>query len=209
MTMALRVAQDRTPLEREEDLRSQVAICEPDLRQRARTLTGSAADAADLVQDTIERALRSLGRFRPGTNMRLWLLTIMKNLFFDQCRYSNVRRRLTHAASGLTEVPASPSAEDPEPVPMWAQVSAEQFHAAINRLDPVSREVFRLRTTERLSYGEIAVRLSICPSTVGTRLYRSRTKLRHLLMEGLQMDGEVGTRSLVEFERDDQERDEA
>src|SRR5262245_1058427 len=56
------------------------------LYARALGLARSSADAGDLVQDTLERALRSFNSFQPGTNMKLWLFRIMHNLFVDRCR---------------------------------------------------------------------------------------------------------------------------
>src|SRR5678816_735582 len=53
---------------------------------RAMRLARSHSDAWDLVQDTYERALRGQASFQPGTNLRLWLMTIMYNLFLDRCR---------------------------------------------------------------------------------------------------------------------------
>src|SRR5262245_3420943 len=56
------------------------------LYARALGLARSSADAGDLVQDTLERALRSFHTFQRGTNMKLWLFRIMHNLFVDRCR---------------------------------------------------------------------------------------------------------------------------
>jgi RNA polymerase sigma-70 factor, ECF subfamily len=191
MVMELRIARAEAPSAAGEDLRASVAACEPELRRRALALTASQADAADLVQDTVERALRSLDRFRPGTNLRVWLLTIMKNLFFDQCRSSGARKRAIQGAPDL-EQPATTEQVEHEPaIPLWARVSPEQFRAAVGRLDGVSREMFRLRATENLAYHEIAERLAVPPSTVGTRLFRSRNKLRRLLLAEMGAPGDA------------------
>src|SRR5689334_17776613 len=58
------------------------------LYARAIRLLRSPSDAWDLVQDTFEHALRGYSRFQPGTNLRVWLMTIMHHLFIDRCRRS-------------------------------------------------------------------------------------------------------------------------
>src|SRR5262245_13938505 len=52
----------------------------PALMGAARALTRSEADASDLVQDTLERTLRTFGRFVPGTDARAWSVTILTRL---------------------------------------------------------------------------------------------------------------------------------
>src|SRR3954471_20056675 len=63
----------------------------------ARALTHSEADASDLVQDTLERTLRTFGRFAPGTDARAWSVTILTRLFIDRHRRRTRQRRLMNA----------------------------------------------------------------------------------------------------------------
>ena len=58
----------------------------PYLRRYARALTGGAEAADDLVQDSLERAIARFDQFRPGTNLRAWLFTIVHNMRCDQHR---------------------------------------------------------------------------------------------------------------------------
>ena len=58
----------------------------PDLRRYARTLTGDAWAADDLVQDTLERACARWQLWTAGSDLRAWLFTLMHNLFVDRCR---------------------------------------------------------------------------------------------------------------------------
>src|SRR5262245_1951288 len=77
---------------------------------RAMQMEASRAAADDLVQDTIERALASSDRFKPGTNLRGWLLTIMTHLFIDR------RRRSAHETLVPGDKPARLAApEAPSP----------------------------------------------------------------------------------------------
>jgi len=146
------------------------------LYARAMRLVRSRSDALDLLQDTYERALRGRASFQPGTNLRHWLMTIMYNLFLDRCR------RLAREPRALCidehEVP-SPEPDAPAP---WETISDEQIHAALADLEHPFREVYELRLLGNCSYDEIADRLTIPRSTVGTRLMRARRKLRETLL---------------------------
>ena len=143
---------------------------------RAMRLVRSQSDAWDLVQDTYERALRGQASFQPGTNLRLWLMTILYNLFLDRCRRQ--AREPRTLAIDEHEV-ASPEPYAPEP---WESISHEEVTAALASLEHPFREVYELRLIDTCSYDEIAERLTIPRSTVGTRLMRARHKLRQSLM---------------------------
>jgi RNA polymerase sigma-70 factor (ECF subfamily) len=203
MTLGMPLVTGRPPPASPPDdaLRRQVAELEPELRRRALALTGSAADASDLVQDTVERAFRTLHRFQPGTNLRVWLTTIMRNLFIDGCRYARSRARVFQASS-TSEPLETPSTEPDErgDLPIWGRISTQQFHAAIDRLDPVMRDVVKLRLIHRLPYAEIAAQLKIPTATVGTRLSRARLRLRAILLEILGLvnpDGPLDDKASV------------
>lgn len=145
------------------------------LYARALRLVRSPSDAWDLVQDTYERALRGKASFQPGTNLRLWLMTILYNLFLDRCRRQ--AREPRAVAIDEHEV-ASPEPYSPEP---WESISHEEVAAALALLERPFREVYEMRLIDNCSYDEIADRLTIPRSTVGTRLMRARHKLRETL----------------------------
>jgi RNA polymerase sigma-70 factor, ECF subfamily len=150
---------------------------EPVLYARALRLVRSPQDAWDLVQDTFEHALRGYARFQPGTNLRVWLMTIMHHLFIDRCR----RRSREPNAASIDEQDI-PSPEPPQPS-AWEGITDEQIAAALADLESPFREVYQLRLIDRCSYDEIAERLTIPRSTVGTRLLRARQKLKKTLLE--------------------------
>src|SRR5436305_4303796 len=95
---------------------------------QATRLTRREADAADLVQDTFERAYSALDSFRPGTNERCWLSTIMTRLFID--RWRRRRRRPAEISLHDLDLPAPP----PEPEPEWQSVTAEDLRGALATL---------------------------------------------------------------------------
>ena len=146
------------------------------LYARAIRLVRSPADAWDLVQDTFEHALRAYARLQPDSNLRVWLLTIMHHLFIDRCR-----RRAREPGVAAIDDHEIPSPE-PTTAPAWALVSEEQVAAAVNDLESPFREVYQLRLIHKCSYDEIAEKLLIPRSTVGTRLMRARQKLKQTLL---------------------------
>jgi len=151
----------------------------PMLHKRASRLTRDAADASDLVQDTLERALRRPQGFRSGSNLRAWLLTIMTHLFIDRCRRGQRENQLAAVEpDGL----AAPAIDE---VPRWAELTQAEVRCALAQLDPTFREPYELHAIERLSYQAVALRLSIPVATVGTRLIRARQRLRVLLEQGM------------------------
>jgi RNA polymerase sigma-70 factor (ECF subfamily) len=103
-------------------------------------------------------------------------MTIMYNLFLDRCRRQSREPR----AYGIEDHDvASPEPEALEP---WEMISHDQVTAALAQLEDPFRQVYELRLSENCSYDEIADRLTIPRSTVGTRLMRARHKLRQTLL---------------------------
>jgi len=142
------------------------------LRVRARQFHASGADAADLVQDTLERALRHFASLRPDSNPRAWLYTIMFHLFVDQCRRRRERQ---------DQLPDDLPAPEPEPREPWTDLEPDHVEAALARIEGPFRQVLELRWRERCSYQEISTRLQIPVATVGTRILRGRQRLRTAL----------------------------
>ncbi len=149
------------------------------LHATALRLCGNATDARDLVQDTLERGLRSLERFKPGTDGRAWLLTILHHIFIDRCRSRTRERRADVSAEEVEERVAAPEAEAQ---PAWAAISPEQLREALEKIPEEFRLVYQLHALEGRSYIEISERLGIPKATVGTRLIRARRRLKELLM---------------------------
>lgn len=141
----------------------------------ARRLCGNDADAADLVHDTYERALRAWDRYADRGNLRSWMVTILHNLFIDRCR----RSRRTPRTETLDDVELA--APEPAAPPAWAHVTDQQVARALTTLAPEFRRVYELHAAGR-SYDEIAAELQIAKPTVGTRLIRARKKLKDALL---------------------------
>jgi len=141
----------------------------------ARRLCGNDADAADLVHDTYERALRAWGRYADRGNLRSWMVAILNNLFIDRCR----KTRRTPKTEALEDLElAAPETSAP---PAWSSVTEQQVTAALGTLSAEFRRVYELHAGGR-SYDQIATELNIAKATVGTRLIRARRKLKDALL---------------------------
>jgi RNA polymerase sigma-70 factor (ECF subfamily) len=136
-------------------------------------------DADDLVQDTLERALRAVDRFDEHSNVQAWLRTIMYHVAVDRSRQRARRRTECH----IQDLPTEPE----EPPPAWSAISVEQVRAAAERLSAPLRVAYRLHVEENLSYEQMSVRMAVPLGTVATRLYRARLQLRRLLEQDLEM----------------------
>jgi len=163
---------------------------EPLLFQVACRLCRRTDDAHDLVQDTFERALRR--GVSPNPNLKAWLLSILHHRFIDVWRKRG-KREVTPAPDAPL---AAPEAEA-EAEPRWAALDEERVRAAVERLQPEQREVFLLHALEGRAYVEVARRIGIPQSTVGTRLFRARLRLRRLLEQELWRAGIAGEQALA------------
>ncbi|HSS00193.1 MAG TPA: RNA polymerase sigma factor [Kofleriaceae bacterium] len=149
---------------------------EPQLRRLAERMCRSHADAADLVQDTFERAA-NVGIPIDVRNSSAWLTTTMHHLFIDRCRAEArrpVHEELTATHDGIVQ-------HHVESEPAWCELSIDDVRAALLALEPIFREVYAMYTFERRSYEAIAARLGVDRVTVGTRLSRARKRLREVL----------------------------
>ncbi|HZH28177.1 MAG TPA: sigma-70 family RNA polymerase sigma factor [Azospirillaceae bacterium] len=169
-------ATNKTIMKRDPDTLAQLEKEIPSLRRFARALVGDAVRADDLVQDALERALTRLDTFQPGTNMRAWLFTILRNAFINDLR----RARLTPTSPDTIEGMMAPA-----PASQDHGIALGDLRRALDRLSPEMREVVLLIGLEGLSYEEAAEILKVKVGTVKSRLSRGREALRKLL------DGEV------------------
>src|SRR5215510_9846228 len=150
----------------------------------AMRLTRNRADAEDLVQDTVVRALRFRDRFEPGTNLRAWLYTILHITWRNRVR--DTAREATDVDSDRIEALAATAdgpaeVETPERVLLRATMDAD-LKDALDELPEAFRQAVWLRDVEEFSYAEIARMLDVPIGTVMSRISRGR----HLLYEHLQ-----------------------
>ena len=149
----------------------------PRLRRFAHGLSRNPADADDLTQLTVERALRSRAQWQPGTNLDRWLYKIMRNLWIDTVRARGRKERF--------EAPpeeADTLGHDPRPA-IEASVDLKRVMAAMERLPDEQREVVALILIEGFGYREAAELLGLPIGTVSSRLVRGRTALLAMIGE--------------------------
>lgn len=168
---------------------AELASYEAELRATSRYICRNDSEREDLIQDAFERALRHLGAGNPRpTNMRAWLVSILRNAFIDR------RRRAAVAGALFEDGPAAVAAPEPEPEPPWSAVSIDDVRAALAELDEPQRVAFELHYLSRMRYDQIASQLGIPSNTVATRLYRARKALREILLRGLAAPGQEAKR---------------
>jgi RNA polymerase sigma-70 factor (ECF subfamily) len=143
----------------------------PRLRRYARALVGDRYVADDLVQDTLERAWNKFYLWRPGSDLRAWLFTIMHNVFVNQAR----RRR--YESEELTdETPAAAVRAT-----QGEQLELQDVDRVLSSISPEQREVVLLVAVEQLTYEEVSRALDIPIGTVMSRLSRGRERMRQAL----------------------------
>jgi RNA polymerase sigma-70 factor, ECF subfamily len=161
---------------RESDqLRSEIAAMLPRLRRFARALTGQQADADDIVQIAIERALMRLDQFQPGTRLESWLLAIVRNAWIDEAR-ARQRRAKVFADAELGE-----RVGDGGEAAAHAKLEALEVREAMQSLPEEQREAVALVCVEGLAYREAADVLGVPIGTLTSRLARGREALQRML----------------------------
>ena len=140
----------------------------PRLRRLARALAGQVADADDLVQIVLERALARAPQWRPDAALDKWVFAIARNAWRDELR---ARGRAQHV---FTDEEAGVMACDSASAP----AQTLELAAALAALPPDHREVVALVLVEGLSYTEAAELLEVPVGTITSRLARARAALQ-------------------------------
>jgi RNA polymerase sigma-70 factor (ECF subfamily) len=155
-----------------EEFSAQFAQYIPRLRRYARALTGERFAADDLVQDTLERAWTKAALWRPGSDLRAWLFTVMHNVYVNQVRARAAQPLPGHEDEAMN-LPDRPRQSD--------LLEVRDLDVALTRLPDEQREVLLLVGLEQLSYEEAARALGIPIGTVMSRLSRARERLRRIM----------------------------
>ena len=149
----------------------------PRLRRFALALSRDAADADDLVQATVERALKSAAQWQEGTRFDSWIFRIARNLWIDTARAQG--RRTAHFVSEEAGINVG---YDPRPG-TEATIDLKRAMMALQQLPGEQREVVALILVDGLGYREAAEALGLPIGTVSSRLVRGRKALLKLLGE--------------------------
>jgi RNA polymerase sigma-70 factor (ECF subfamily) len=140
----------------------------PFLRAFAISLSGSYRNGDDLVQDTLVKAWSHRTSFQPGTNLRAWLATILRNTY-----YSQYRKRSREVQDSDGEHAAQICVDGAQE----SALAANDVHKALLKLAPEHREILLMIAISGLSYDEAAQISNVAVGTVKSRLNRARAKL--------------------------------
>ena len=158
------------------DPRTELIQILPRLRRFAQGLTGAADQADDLVQASIEKALRHLDSFTTGTRMDAWMFRIIRNTWIDTIRARRATVEFdTDAADTLIGSDGRTTTE--------ARLHLAEVRRAMADLPEDQRVVLMLVCVEGMRYREVAEALDIPEGTVMSRLSRARLALADKLKD--------------------------
>ena len=142
------------------------------MRAFAMSLTRDRARADDVVQDTVLKAWSNIEKFEPGTNMRAWLFTILRNTFYSERRQA--AREVGDPDGTMSERMAVRPDHD-------GRLALADFRRAFEALPDVQREALILVGAEGFSYEEAAAMCGCAVGTIKSRANRGRRQLAVLL----------------------------
>ena len=151
-----------------------VANHQGELYRYAYRLSGSAADAEDLVQQAFLVAHRKLDQVRSQENVRGWLYTVLRNAYLKTCR------KLGPVNAGDLDLPLE---SVPEELPEPPLVDSQELQAALDELPSEFRVVVLMFYFEHRSYKDIGGELGLPIGTVMSRLSRAKSHLRARLTD--------------------------
>ncbi len=173
-----------------EEFRADIIKLVPQLRAFSRGLTGSRDRADDLVQDTLMRAIAGEHLFRPGTNLRAWLFTILRN------RHLSEYRRRRYDGGGIEDVPEALVAVSGN---QQSALELKEVQALLMTVPVKLREALILVSAAGLSYEEAAAVCKCAVGTIKSRVNRARAEIVALMNKtgqghrGPGDDGERGS----------------
>ena len=144
----------------------------PAMRAFAVSLTRNASLADDMVQDALVKAWSNLEKFQPGTNMRAWLFTILRNTY-----YSNRRKAKREVADADGSITAGLSRKPDHD----GRLNLMDFETAFAKLPEEQREALVLVGASGFAYEEAAETCGVAVGTIKSRVNRGRAKLVELM----------------------------
>lgn len=168
-------------------LREEILSLLPHLRAFARSLTNNPSRADDLVQDTVVKAWSNIDKFAEGTNLRAWLFTILRNIYYSDLRK---RKRETEDVDGVL---AARLATQPSQID---SVELQDFRQAMTVLNEEQREALILTGASGFSYDEAAAICGCAVGTIKSRVNRARARLAELL--AIDSSADIGPDAIME-----------
>ncbi len=144
----------------------------PALRAFALSLTRNRAAADDMMQDTVLKAWSNMDKFTPGTNMRAWLFTILRNNFYTS------RRKLNREVADIDNVFSDKMSVKPD---HDGRLQMMDFKEAFDQLPDEQREALILVGVSGFSYEDAGNMCGVATGTMKSRVNRARNRLTELL----------------------------
>lgn len=157
-------------------------------------MTRNPADAEDLVQDALVKAMRAREQYEPGTNLKAWLFKILTNTYINRYHRGGLERSVLEGpdteplAEGWMSTASMNAMRDPETLALRPLLEAE-IDRALATLPEDFRLAVVLSDVEELSYKEIAEVMGCPIGTVMSRLHRGRKLLQKALYEHAVLEG--------------------
>jgi RNA polymerase sigma-70 factor, ECF subfamily len=164
------------------DPKEELVASLPALRGYAMNLTRNRSLADDMIQDTLVKAWSNIHKYQPGSNMRAWLFTILRNTY-----YSN-RQKAKREVADVDEVFASQLSVKPD---HDGRMQLADFKKAFGQLPDEQREVLMLVGALGFSYEDAANTCGIAVGTAKSRVNRARQRLLELLHMGPEQSIEM------------------
>ncbi len=144
----------------------------PALRAFALSLTRNRATADDMMQDTVLKAWTNMDKFKPGTNMRAWLFTILRNNYYSS------RRKLNREVADVDNAFSDTLSVKPD---HDGRLQMMDFRAAFDQLADEHREALILVGANGFAYEAAAEMCGVATGTMKSRVNRARARLTELL----------------------------
>lgn len=148
----------------------------PAMRAFALSLTQNSAVSDDLVQDTVIKAWTNFEKFEPGSNLRAWLFTILRNTFFSHLR------KTKYEIEDVDDAAASALSIEPE---HDGRLALDDLLKALRHLSVDQREAIVLVGALGFGYDEAADLCGVPVGTIKSRANRAREHLARMLNDGL------------------------
>jgi len=171
MLAAIACPANQTKPAADPSFRRNLAALTPELFGRALRMARSPQVAEDLVQDTVERAIRFEAQYQPGTNLRAWVYQILFSVFVTRCRRGRRER------NALDVLSSDPCAWTMPEARAEMQDLSPPVARALDALPKGFRDAVVLVDIEELSYKDAAKHLGVPVGTVMSRLHRGRRLL--------------------------------
>lgn len=156
----------------QQDPKDELISLLPNLRGFAMSLSRNRATADDMVQDTVMKAWARIDTFEPGTNMKAWLFTILRNTYYT--RHRKMKREVPDVDGAFSYTMAVKPDHD-------GRLQLRDFKEAFETLPVEQREALVLIGVQGFSYEEAAATAGVAVGTVKSRVNRARAALTELM----------------------------